>query len=209
VPLKLTGRKSTPTRSKSTSTRQAPSRRKSSASKQAPTRKGAESRKPVAAQLPANENGNGNGSQRGPKLPEGWSKRDFDRIVRDMQKAREKREKAEQALKQAQADANQMALELIGEGIQMSVVSRELDLSRQWLYKLMEDNGVKTERQSAAKRSSRSNGGTTRSKSAAKRSAAKPAAKKASARKAPAKKAPARKPPAKKTGGRGRVSINR
>ena len=128
--IKLTGAKS--------GTRSAPARK-------APARRGrcqagSRTRKPAAkAAAPAATNG---GATRGPKLPEGWSQRDFNGIVKEMQKARTAREDAAEKLAEKQKVANDMALELLQEGIQMSVISTELDLSRQWLYTLMEKNGI-------------------------------------------------------------------
>lgn len=182
--IKLTGAKS--------GTRTAPTRKP--AAKQAPTR----SRKPAAkaAATPASTNG---AATRGPKLPEGWTQRDFNAAVKDMQKAKAARESAEDVLAEAQATANTMALELLQEGIQMSVISTELDLSRQWLYTLMEKNGITPARAKASKPAARS---TRTTKPAAKKRPAaksKPAAK----RTAPARKRPASKPAA----GRGRVRI--
>jgi len=170
-------------------------------------------RKPAAKAAPASTNG---AATRGPKLPEGWTKADFNQVVKDMQKARKARESAEVALKEAQREANVLALDMISQGIQMSVVSTELVLSRQWLYKIMEDaeeygfdGPVVTERQATP----------ARKPAAKKRPAAgrtsKPAAKKrpaAKAKPAPAaKRSPARKPPASKRApaGRGRVRIAR
>jgi DNA-binding phage protein len=195
--LKLTGGKpASTTRSKPASTSKPAAKRTAS---KAPARKQAQARKPAAT---ASENGS---QTRGPKLPEGWTKSDFNRVVKDMQKAKAAREKAEQALKDAQADANTMALDLIAEGIQMSVVSKELDLSRQWLYKIMEDNDVKTVRQQAARKPARR----TAKPAAKKAAAAKPAARKAPARKPPAAKKTARTAPAtsKRTAPRGRVRL--
>jgi hypothetical protein len=184
--LNLSG-KSGGTRSKSTSTRQAPPRRKPAAAKQATKQASARKQAPAKRTAPQDE-GNGNGGNgRSPRIPEGMTKRDFERLVKDMQKAQE--------------TVNQMALDLIADGLQMSVVSSNLNLSRQWLYKIMEDAGVKTERQQSGSRR-RSNGATSKP-AAAKRSAAKPAAKKSAAKKAPARKRPA----AKQTSGRGRVNI--
>jgi len=187
--LKLTGGKSP--------ARTAPKRKP--AAKQAPTRKPAAKAKPAAAAAPASTNG---GGTRGPKLPEGWSQADFRKVVKDMQKARTAREDAAERLSEAQETANTMALELLQEGVQMSVISTELDLSRQWLYTLMEKNGITPAgaRKPAARRS------------AASGKTSKPAAKKRPAAKAaPAKKAPARKRPASKPApaARGRIRIAR
>jgi DNA-binding phage protein len=198
--LNLSG-KSGGTRSKSTSTRQAPPRRKPAAAKQATKQASARKQAPAKRTAPQDE-GNGNGGNgRSPRIPEGMTKRDFERLVKDMQKAREAKDAAAEKLAEAQETVNQMALDLIADGLQMSVVSSNLNLSRQWLYKIMEDAGVKTERQQSGSRR-RSNGATSKP-AAAKRSAAKPAAKKSAAKKAPARKRPA----AKKASGRGRVNI--
>jgi hypothetical protein len=198
--LNLSG-KSGGTRSKSTSTRQAPPRRKPAAAKQATKQASARKQAPAKRAAPQDE-GNGNGGNgRSPRIPEGMTKRDFERLVKDMQKAREAKDAAAEKLAEAQETVNQMALDLIADGLQMSVVSSNLNLSRQWLYKIMEDAGVKTERQQSGSRR-RSNGATSKP-AAAKRSAAKPAAKKSAAKKAPARKRPA----AKQTSGRGRVNI--
>jgi DNA-binding phage protein len=198
--LNLSG-KSGGTRSKSTSTRQAPPRRKPAAAKQATKQASARKQAPAKRTAPQDE-GNGNGGNgRSPRIPEGMTKRDFERLVKDMQKAREAKDAAAEKLAEAQETVNQMALDLIADGLQMSVVSSNLNLSRQWLYKIMEDAGVKTERQQSGSRR-RSNGATSKP-AAAKRSAAKPAAKKSAAKKAPARKRPA----AKQTSGRGRVNI--
>jgi hypothetical protein len=199
--LNLSG-KSGGTRSKSTSTRQAPPRRKPAAAKQATKQASARKQAPAKRAAPQDE-GNGNGGNgRSPRIPEGMTKRDFERLVKDMQKAREAKDAAAEKLAEAQETVNQMALDLIADGLQMSVVSSNLNLSRQWLYKIMEDAGVKTERQQSGSRRRTSNGATSKP-AAAKRSAAKPAAKKSAAKKAPARKRPA----AKQTSGRGRVNI--
>jgi hypothetical protein len=186
--LKLTGGKKSPTRT--APARKSPARKP--AAKQAPTRKPA-----AAAPAQASENG------RAPRLPEGWTKAEFTRVVKDMQKARANREAAAEKLSEMQEIANGMALELLQEGVQMSVISTELDLSRQWLYTLMEKNGIvpaRAQRKPAARRSASAS---KTSKPAAKKAPAK----KPAAKKAPARKAPARKPPA--TTGRARVRITR
>jgi DNA-binding phage protein len=194
---------STGTRSKPAAAKRTPARK--AAAKQAPTRKTTSARKPAASATQASTNG---AATRGPKLPDGWTKSDFTRIVKDMQKARAAKEAAAERLAEAQEAVNGMALDLIAEGIQMSVVSKELDLSRQWLYKIMEDNGVKTERQQGKKPARSRSAGRTASKPAAKPAARKaPAAKKPAAKKAPARKSPARKSPA--ATGRARVRITR
>jgi hypothetical protein len=191
--------------------------RKSPATKPAPKRtparkpaaKATPTRKPAAKRSPAPAQAETNGGARTPRLPEGWTKGEFTRVVKDMQKARKVREAAEENLKEAQATANQMALDLIASGLQMSIVSNELDLSRQWLYKIMEDAGVKTARQAQTKRGRTASAGRTSKPAAKKRPAAKAsAAKPAAKRTAPARKAPARKPPAAPAvTGRGRVRI--
>ncbi len=194
--IKLTG-------GKSTGTRTAPKRKP--AAKQAPTRKPAASKraaKPAAA-TQASTNG---GGTRGPKLPEGWSQADFRKVVKDMQKARTAREAAAERLAEAQETANTMALELLQEGVQMSVISTELDLSRQWLYTLMEKNGITPARAARKPAARRSATASRTSKPAAKK---RPAAKSKPA----AKRSPARKRPgaadavAAATSGRGRVRI--
>jgi hypothetical protein len=194
--LKLTGGSKSPAR-KSPARKAAPATKP--AAKRTPTRKPAAT-KPAAARKPAATASDNGGATRGPKLPEGWTKRDFEKVVKDMQKARTAREAAAERLSEAQETANTMALELLQEGVQMSVISTELDLSRQWLYTLMEKNGITPAR--------------ARSKPAARRSAStgktsKPAAKRRPAAKPTAKRTPARKPPARKpaTTGRGRVRI--
>lgn len=202
----------------STGTRPA---RKSPASK--PAAKRTPARKPAASTAPAKRTpsrkpaasapaqAETNGGARTPRLPEGWTKGEFTRVVKDMQKARKAREDAEARVKEARDAANQMALDLIAAGVQMSIVSTELDLSRQWLYKIMEDAGVKTARQAQTKRGRTASAGRT-SKPAAKRApAAKatPKSKPAAKRTAPARKTPARKAPAPAVTGRGRVRIAR
>jgi hypothetical protein len=199
--IKLSG--STPAR------KSAPKRKP--AAKSAPKRKpaaakSAPKRKPVAAQAaPADTNG---GATRGPKLPEGWTQRDFNGVVKEMRKAKQAREKAEADLKAAQEAANGMALELLDEGIQMSVISTELELSRQWMYTMLKQ---RYEREGIVPPTTPRNSKPAAKKRAAKKPAA--AAKRSPARKAPAaKKAPARKRPASKpapTAGRGRVRIAR
>jgi hypothetical protein len=188
--IKLTGAKS--------GTRTAPKRKP--AAKQAPTRKPAASKraaKPAAA--PASTNG---GGTRGPKLPEGWSQRDFNQVVKEMGKARAARDAAAEKLAEAQEHANGMALELLQEGVQMSVISTELDLSRQWLYTLMEKNGITPAGAKAKKPAARRTAATGKtSKPAAKK---RPAAKKPAAKTAPARKRPASAPA---TTPRGRVRI--
>jgi DNA-binding phage protein len=186
--LKLTGgkpatRKSAP---KATTARKSPARK--------PAAKSAATRKPATSAAKASTNG---AATRGPKLPEGWTKADFNQIVTEMQAAHAEKVAATEALADAQEAVNSMALDLISQGIQMSVVSTELNLSRQWLYKIMEDAGVKTARQAAPK--SRA------SKPAAKRRPAAKAAAKPTAKRSPARKRPAS--PA--TTGRGRVHIAR
>jgi hypothetical protein len=199
--LRLTGK--SPARSKPAAAKRTPAR-KPAAAKQAPTRKPA-----AKAAAPASTNG---AATRGPKLPEGWTKTDFNRVVKDMQKANAAKVAAADRLDEAQYAVNELALGMISEGIQMSVVSKELDLSRQWLYNLMEnlyekygyDEPVRTQRQQAAKQP--------RGRSARASRTSKPAAKKPAARKAPAaKKAPTRKAPARKApaAGRPRVRITR
>ena len=200
--LKLTGKPGTPAR------KTAPKRKPAAkaAPKRKPVAKSAPTRKPVAkaAAAPASTNG---GATRGPRLPDGWSQRDFNNVIKDMRKAKAARVAAEERLKEAQAAANQMAVELLDEGIQMSVISTELELSRQWMYSMLkareENEGIPAP---VNKRTSKP--------VAKKRPAKKPAAAKRSpARKAPASKAPARKRPAAKTApavtGRGRVRLAR
>lgn len=163
----------------------------------APARRGAA--KP-AAPAPAD-----NGSQtRGPKLPEGWTNRDWDALVKQMDRARQDKAAAQESLTDAQTAVNELAMDAIDQGVQMSVVSEELSLSRQRLYDLMDLYGVQTERQAT---NPHPNKGLTQDQidarvareARAKPAARKPAAKRTAARKAPAKKAPARKAPAKKT----------
>lgn len=139
---------------------------------------------------------------RSPKLPEGWTKTDFNKAVKDMQRAKAAREKAAEALKESQKEANALALELLQEGVQMSVISVELDLSRQWMYTLMEEAGIKPAR-STRKSTSRGRS-TTASKTTSKPAAKRRPAAKASAKPA-AKRTPARKPAA--TAARGRIRI--
>jgi hypothetical protein len=178
------------------------------AAKQAPTR----SRKPAAKSTPKRKPAPEqtaaptNGGTRGPKLPEGWTKRDFEKAVKDMRKAKEAREAASAKLAEAQTTANDMALELLQEGVQMSVISTELDLSRQWLYTLMEKNGITPARARSAKPAARTRSASTgrTSKPAAKK---RPAAKSAPKSKPAAKRsAPARKRPASKPAGRVRLA---
>ena len=196
--LKLTG-KSGPTRSTSTPKRKP-------AAKSTPKRKPAArtAPKPAAATAQAT---NGNG--RGPKLPEGWSKSEFARAIKDMQKAKAAKEAASERLTEAQRAANAMAINLLNEGVQMSVISTELEMSRQWMYTLLdklrdglidEDANPIEQTKPARKRTAAA------SKPAAKK---RPAAKRTPARKPPAaRKAPARKrPPAPAVTGRGRVRL--
>jgi hypothetical protein len=206
--LKLTGGKS-PARSKPAAK---PAARKSAAksapSKSAPTRKAASksAAKPAAA-APAQASTNGS-QTRGPKLPEGWSKADFNRVVKDMQKAKAAREAAEARLKEAQEAANGLALELLDEGLQMSVISTELELSRQWMYTMLKKREEEQGIPAPVRSRSASKPAAKRTGTARKRPAAKTAAKSAS--KSAAKRTPARKAPAKKpvtTTGRGRVVI--
>lgn len=185
-----------------------PARKRKPAAKQTPKRK------PAAKQAPQAQAASTNGGSRGPKLPEGWTKQDFNKLVKDMQRAKAARDKAEAEVAEAKRAANAMALYSLDEEIQMSVVARELDLSRQWLYTLLKDReegriddearpieGAKPK--PAAKRSAKQ---AAKKPAAKKRPAAKAAAKSAPARKRPAaKKAPARKRPA----GGGRVRMAR
>ena len=205
-PLRLTGKSGTrtaPKRKPAAKTAAPPARKRKPAAKQAPKRK------PAAKQAPQAQAASTNGGSRGPKLPEGWTKSDFNKVVKEMQKTRATREAAQEKLSESKRAANALALEMISEGIQMSVVSTELDLSRQWLYNLMENlyeeygysEPVKTERQQAAAkpaaRKRAAKPAATKKPAAKKRPAAKAAAKSAPARKRPAaKKAPARKRPA-------------
>jgi hypothetical protein len=187
--IKLTGAKS--------GTRTAPKRKP--AAKQAPTR----TRKPAAkAAAPAAASTNGGGT-RGPKLPEGWSQADFRKVVKDMQKARTARETAAERLAEAQEIANTMALELLQDGVQMSVISTELDLSRQWLYTLMEKNGITPARAARKPAAKRAPAGKTSKPAAKRRPASKPSAKRSPARKRPG----AADAVAAATAGRGRVRI--
>jgi hypothetical protein len=149
-----------------------------------------------------------NGGTRGPKLPEGWTKRDFEKAVKDMRKAKEARENASEKLAEAQTAANTMALELLQEGVQMSVISTELELSRQWLYTLMEKNGITPARARSAKPAARTRSASTgrTSKPAAKKRPAAKSAPKSKPAAAAKRSAPARKRPASKPAGRVRLA---
>lgn len=202
--LKLTGGKS-PAKSsaKSAPARKSPARKPAAKQASAPTR----TSKPAARHTtPAQAQASENGGTRSPKLPEGWTKSEFNAVIKEMRKAKAAREAAEERLKEAQAAANGYALELLDQGVQMSVISTELDLSRQWMYTMLkaraENEGIPapTRPRKPAAKSTR----TTKpaAKRSAKQAATKPAAKRSPARKRPpaAKSAPA---------GRGRVNIKR
>lgn len=201
------------TAGKPASTRTAPARKSPARKPAAKAAAKAPARKRAAAAAPAETNG---AATRGPRLPDGWTQRDFDKLVKDMEQTVAYKNEAQEALAEAQAAVNELALSAIAEGIQMSVVSETLSLSRQWLYKLMDENGVTTARQATKPHP---NKGLTQEQIEAKaaRDAAKPkrAAKKPAAKVAPARKAaPAakRKPaakaaPARRTPARGRVRI--
>lgn len=190
--LKLAGK--TPARTSAPSTRSTPKRKPAAAAPSTPKRKPtaakAPARKPAAAVSPTPAEVTGSG--RNTRLPEGMTKRDFERVIKDMQKAKAAKDAAAVKLSEAQALVNGMALDLLDRGVQMSVISNELDLSRQWMYSMLK----KREEDAAASSRSRSR------KPAAKQAAAKPTAKKRAA-KPVAKSAPARKRPA---GGRVRLA---
>jgi threonyl-tRNA synthetase len=196
--IKLTAGK-TKTSKRPARTSSAPKRKPAPQASQ-PAAKRTPKRKPAPAAAPASENGN----QRAARLPEGMTQREFDKLSKDMAKTLKVKADAEEKVAEARQAVNEMALDLIAEGIPMAIVSRGLDLSRQWLYKIMEEAGVKTGRQAQA------------SKPAAKKrpAATKPVAKKPAAKKrpaakqAPARKAPARKPAGRATSSRGRVRIS-
>jgi hypothetical protein len=214
--LKLTAGKPASTRTARTKPAAKRSAPKTTPARSKPAAKKVPARKSAAKATPVQENG---AQTRGPKLPEGWTQRDFNTLVKQMEDARTDKEAAQEALAEAQTAVNELALDAIAEGIQMSVVSETLKLSRQRLYDLMEKADVKTERQAT---NPHPNKGLTQEeieakaakaarKPAAKRTAPKPAAKRASTRKPAAKRAPARKPPARKPAasgnGSGRVRI--
>ena len=202
------------------STRTAPKRKPAPAAK-APARKApARKAKPAAA---PQDNG---AATRGPKLPDGWTKRDFDKLIKDMNKSLANKADAQEALDEAAKAVNVLALEAINEGIQMSVVSDTLHLSRQWLYNIMDkaedygfDGPVVTERQATK---AHPNKGLTQEQIDAKKAAkakakpkaapkrtAKPTAKRSPARKpaATTRKPPARKAPARRSPARGPLRI--
>lgn len=177
------------------------------AAKQAPTR----TSKPAAKRTtPAQAQANENGGARSPRIPEGWTKAEFNAAVKDMRKARAAREAAEERLKESQAAANGMALELLDQGVQMSVIAVELDLSRQWMYTMLkqraEAEGIPapTRSRKPAAKSTRTTKPAAKKRPATKQAASKPAAKRSPARKRPpaAKSAPT-------VTGRGRVRIAR
>jgi hypothetical protein len=203
--LKLTGGKS-PARSKPAApARKSPARKP--AAKQAPTRTSKPAPKRTAAAAPAQES-NGNG--RSPRLPEGWTKAEFNAVIKDMRKAKAAREAAAERLKESQAAANGLALELLDQGVQMSVISTELELSRQWMYTMLKERAEKegipapTRSRKPAAKSTRTTKPTAKKRPATKQAASKPAAKRSPARK---------RPPAAKTAptvtGRGRVRLSR
>lgn len=209
--LKLTAGKPTSTRTARTKPAAKRSAPKSTPARSKPAAKKAPARKSAAKATPVQENG---AQTRGPKLPEGWTQRDFNALVKQMEDARADKESAQEALVEAQNAVNELAMDAIAEGIQMSVVSEKLSLSRQRLYDLMEKANVQTERMAT---NPHPNKGLTQEeieakaakaarKPAAKRTAPKPAAKRASTRKPAAKRAPARKPPARKPAARGNGS---
>ena len=173
-------------------------------------------RKP-AARKPAPVEANGARTQ-GPKLPEGWTEKEFAALLKQMDEALSNKQAAEEALKDASTAVNVLALESINWGVQMSVVVDNLHLSRQWLYTIMENAGtmfkdygftgpVLTARQMD---NPHPNKGLTqdeidakaarKAKAAAKKPAAKKSAARSAAKKPPARKpaASARKPPARK-----------
>jgi hypothetical protein len=192
--LRLTRTPATPSAPK-----RKPAAKAKAAPKRKPAAKSAPKRKPAAQAAPASTNG---AATRGPKLPDGWTQRDFNQAVKDMEKAHATRVKFEEGLAEAQKEANGLALELLDAGIQMSVISEKLDLSRQWMYTMLkqryEQEGIvpPTTPRGTSKPAAR--------KRAAKKPAA--AAKRSPARKAPAAKSPARKRPAVTSGGRVRLA---
>jgi hypothetical protein len=208
--LKLSGspaRKSAP----KSAPKRKPSAKQAPARKTKPAAKSAPKRKPTPKSAPQTQAAQTNGGgTRGPKLPEGWTKRDFEKVVKDMRRAKEAREAAEERMKESRRAANAMALNLLDEGIQMSVISVELDLSRQWLYTLQEKraNGeIDDEANPVEKPAARKRSAATSKPAAKKRPAAKsaPKSKPAAKRSAPGRKRPASKPSA----GKGRVRLAR
>lgn len=194
--------------------------------RRAPARKPAATRKPnkpakrtQRAAKPAPAKAQDNGAV---KLPEGWTKQEFNKLLRDMERALSDKAAAQEALSEAQEAVNSLALEAIGNGVSMAIVVDNLKLSRQWLYTLMDKRGVQTERQATAPhpnkgltqdeinaKSERKTKQTAKKSAPARRAPAKKTpARKAAAKKAPARKAPAKKTPARKAGGRGRMTLS-
>lgn len=212
------------TAGKPTGTRKSPARTKpaAAASTRTPKRKPAAATKPAAKRTPKpNAKANGKAKvtpaapvERGPRMPEGWKQRDWDKMVKEFEAAKENKLAAQEALAEAQTIVNELAMDYLSAGVQMSVVSETLSLSRQRLYDLMDLYGVQTERQAAnphpnkgltqeqiEARKAKEDRKATKAKPAAKRTpkraASKPAASRTPARKPTAKRTPARKPAAR------------
>lgn len=217
--LRLTAGRTTPARKSPATTSRTPKRKPAArtasapaSTKRAPKRTAA----PKQAAKPQVTESNGNG------VPEGWTKAEWNQTTKAWNKALDAKLSAQEALSAAQVAVNELAMDAIANGVKMSVVSEALSLSRQRLYDLMEQYGVKTDRQ---KRNPHPNKGLTQEeieaqrakaarkpKPAAKRTAKKPAAKQTAKRSAKpaaanARRSPARKPAA--SNGRGTVRLAR
>ena len=150
---------------------------------------------------PAKSNGNGgDGPVR--RASKGIDPRTEARLLKVVEKAGDRRRKAEVEHKESINALHDSAREAIEGGVSMAKVADASGISRQWLYKM----GDFADREGVTKSATNGSGSKTAAKSAtkrtpaAKRSAPKPAAKPASRR-----KAPAGKPAAKRGGGRPRI----
>lgn len=163
----------------------------------------ARTRKPAAKQTAAKTNGE---VETRMTPPEGMTARELATYVKNAEKLAARRDSMREEMDEVVKEVHTLAMEMLVEGISMAIVSKTLGMSRQWLYKLIEDNDLNT--------NARDNGGRAKSKRASRsKPAAKPTARKSTARKSAAKKTTTRarrgssKPASKATASRGRLSI--
>lgn len=130
-----------------TTTRTAPAKSKA---KTTPAR----GRAKVTQTKPAATESNGRGG-RTPQIPEGMTQAQMDRKLARLEKLTETKVAAEEKFKAALEALHEEALELLAEDIPMALVATSMDTSRQWLYTLMEKNGVLTSRMQAGRKPTR------------------------------------------------------
>lgn len=119
--------------------------------------------------------------------------RTLDRHLKAMERTGAKREATKEKWEEAVKATHEAALEALDAGVPMSMVSEATGISRQWLYKLIEQaqgstngKGTKTEAKSAVKSAKRGSGSTRKAavKSPKATSNAKPTGRKTTTRKA-------------------------